>query len=69
MGDDMFDFVYDDWDNVMELSFVSRVDRVANAAEARRTLEAAIRKLPDSALQGLKSFRIMVSAKSPTRKG
>jgi hypothetical protein len=60
MGDDMFSFGLDQYERVTEVQFVSKTDLVASALDARRTLEAAIRKIPDTALHGLRLLRITV---------
>ena len=68
MGDDMFRFDLDEYENVLELQFVAKAAGVTSTLDARRTLEAAVRKIPDSALRGLKSFRITVSTVSAAPK-
>lgn len=59
MGDDMFNWSFDEYENFAELQFVARTAGVS-ALDARRTVEAALRKLPDSALHGLQLLRITV---------
>lgn len=66
MGDDMFGFDFGQYENVLELQFVTQADTDPSPLDARRTLEAAIRKIPDSALNGLKSFRITISTAKKT---
>lgn len=68
MGDDMFGLYWDEYESVVELRFSSQVlDGLPSPREARRTLEAALRRIPDSDLAGMKSFRIMLSKKTKQR--
>jgi hypothetical protein len=60
MGDDMFGWNFDEYENFAELQFVARTAEAVSALDARRTLEAAVRKIPDSALRGLQLLRITV---------
>lgn len=63
MGDDGIDFRFDEFENVLQLQFNAPSDsEKVGAIEARRTLEEALRDIPDSALSGLRSFRIIIAS-------
>ena len=61
MGGGRNEYVYDDFDNVMQVEFIaSHAAQNISEAEVRRALEEAIRHIPDSKLKGIKSFRLLI---------
>jgi hypothetical protein len=62
MGDSGINFKFDQFEKVVQIQFNAPTSTVTvSPVEARKTLEEAVRKIPDSALRGLRSFRIMIA--------
>jgi hypothetical protein len=63
MGDGGIRYTFEEFENELEVRFAAPASSEnVSATEARRTLQQAVEEIPDSALAGLRAFRITIAS-------